>query len=147
MENIGQNKTFIETILEGMPCPTVFLFERWDKHKKRNISEVIDGKQRLETIFLFYASYYLKNLAVKPNQKKRIKDWLSRSKYAYLEEEQKKAFCNFKLPVGRLLPKDIADNKDQGVGDVIAAFVRINTQGKPLTKQEQTHATYMHSHY
>jgi uncharacterized protein with ParB-like and HNH nuclease domain len=50
---ITDRKNLIKTILEGMPCPTIFLYKRWDKKKKCNIYDVIDGKQRLETIFLF----------------------------------------------------------------------------------------------
>jgi 5-methylcytosine-specific restriction endonuclease McrA len=136
---------FVETILEDMPCPTVFVFRRWDKHKKKTIYDVIDGKQRLETIFLFSGKLSPKQLAVDPTQKRRIKDWLSKAKFSSLTEDQKKDFHNFKIPVGQLSPKDTTDGSDQGMGDVIAAFVRINTQGKPLTKQEQTNANYIHS--
>jgi hypothetical protein len=39
---ISDRIKFIETILEGMPCPTVFVFLRWDKHKKKPINDVID---------------------------------------------------------------------------------------------------------
>jgi hypothetical protein len=28
---IKDRQKFIATILEGMPCPTIFLFKRWDK--------------------------------------------------------------------------------------------------------------------
>ncbi len=51
--DIPDRDKFIRTILEGMPCPTIFLFKRWDKKKKCYMNDVIDGKQRLETIFLF----------------------------------------------------------------------------------------------
>ena len=50
---LTDRQKFIETILEGMPCPTIFIYRRWDKKKKNYVNDVIDGKQRLETIFLF----------------------------------------------------------------------------------------------
>jgi len=140
---IRDRQRFIETILEGMPCPTVFVFHRWDKHKL--VNDVIDGKQRLETIYLFSGKLSVKKLALDSNQKRKIKDWLKKSNLSNLKEEQIKAFYSFSIPVGQLVLKDTSDGSDQGMGDVIEAFVRINTQGKPLTKQEQSNAHYMNS--
>src|SRR5882672_3127547 len=41
----------IQSIIAGYPLPSVFLYRR--QHKGRLIYDVIDGKQRLETIFMF----------------------------------------------------------------------------------------------
>ncbi|MGH7839863.1 MAG: DUF262 domain-containing protein, partial [Candidatus Binataceae bacterium] len=41
----------IESIVTGYPLPSVFLYKR--DQKGRVIYDVIDGKQRLETIFMF----------------------------------------------------------------------------------------------
>jgi uncharacterized protein with ParB-like and HNH nuclease domain len=142
---ISDRKKYIETILEGMPCPTVFVFNRWDKLKKKFINDVIDGKQRLETIYLFTGKLSAAELAVNSIQKKKIKDWLRKSKFSNLTEEQKKAFQGFTIPVGQLELKNASYDSEQGMGDVNEAFVRINTQGKPLTKQEQTNAHYIDS--
>ena len=142
---ISDRKEFIKTILEGMPCPTVFLFQRWDKHKKKLIHDVIDGKQRLETIFLFSGNLAPEDLIVKSMQQEKIKEWLKVENFSTLTEDNKKAFQSFNIPVGSIKTKDTTDNSDQGMGDVIVAFVRINTQGKPLTKQEQSNAHYINS--
>lgn len=142
---IDDRKKFIKTILEGMPCPTVFLFERWDNKKKKVIKDVIDGKQRLETIFLFCGKLSPDKLLIDPDKKKYIKKWLKDFRYSALLQEQIRTFSNFSIPVGHIKLKDTSDGSDQGIGDVIEAFVRINTQGRPLTKQEQTNARYIFS--
>ena len=41
----------IQSIVAGYPMPSIFLYER--QHNGRLIYDVIDGKQRLETIFMF----------------------------------------------------------------------------------------------
>lgn len=142
---IGDRKNFIKTILEGMPCPTIFLFERWNKKKK--ILDVIDGKQRLETIFLFCGKLAPDKLLIDSGKKKHVKKWIREWEYRYsnLSQEQIKAFSSFSIPVGQIKLKDTTDGSDQGIGDVIEAFVRINTQGRPLTTQEQTNANYIFS--
>lgn len=140
---IRDRKNFIKTILEGMPCPTVFLFERWNK--KKVINDVIDGKQRLETIFLFCGKLSPDKLLIDTNKKKQIRDWIKEFRFLDLSEEQIKTFSNFSIPVGHIKLKDTSDGSDQGIGDVIEAFVRINTQGRPLTRQEQTNAEYIFS--
>lgn len=142
---IRDRKKFIKTILEGMPCPTVFLFERWDRKKKKVIKDVIDGKQRLETMFLFCGKLSPDKLLIDTNKKKQIRDWIKEFRFLDLSQEQIKTFSNFSIPVGHIKLKDTSDGSDQGIGDVIEAFVRINTQGRPLTRQEQTNAEYIFS--
>ena len=61
--SIRDRKKFIQTVLEGMPCPTIFLFKHWDKSKKKWIHDVLDGKQRVETILLFYGKLKPKKLS------------------------------------------------------------------------------------
>lgn len=140
---IRDRKNFIKTILEGMPCPTVFLFEQWDRKKKK--LDVIDGKQRLETIFLFCGKLSPNKLLIDSSKKKQIRDWLREFRFSDLSQEQIKTFSNFSIPVGHIKLKDTSDGSGQGIGDVIEAFVRINTQGRPLTPQEQTNARYIFS--
>lgn len=71
---ISDRRKFIKTILEGMPCPTVFLFKRWDKRRKCYINDVIDGKQRLETVFLFCKKLSPDKIQVSPERKKKLKE-------------------------------------------------------------------------
>src|SRR5262245_48205797 len=41
----------IQSILAGYPIPSIFLYKR--VHNGRNVYDVIDGKQRLETVYMF----------------------------------------------------------------------------------------------
>jgi hypothetical protein len=140
---ITDRKNLIKTILEGMPCPTIFLYKRWDKRKKCNIYDVIDGKQRLETIFLFSKRLSSDKIQVDSGKEKPIKEWLKDNNFSNLTIEEQKDFWNFQIPVGTIEMKDESDDEKQGVGDLIEAFVRINTQGRPLSKQERLNAKYI----
>jgi len=139
---ISDRKKFISTILEGMPCPTIFLFKRWDKKKKKYINDVIDGKQRLETIFLFCNKLSPNKINVSQERKKKIKDWVRKFNFNKLSTTQQQNFWAFNMPIGHIELKD-EDGSEQGIADVIEAFIRINTQGKPLSRQERTNAAFI----
>jgi Protein of unknown function DUF262/HNH endonuclease len=140
---ITDRMSLINTILEGMPCPTIFLYKRWDKRKKRYIHDVIDGKQRLETIFLFSKRLSSERIQVDTEKKNKIRKWLNNNNYSKLTSEQQKDFWNFQIPIGTIEMKDESDDENQGMSDLIVAFVRINTQGRPLAKQERLNAKYI----
>jgi uncharacterized protein with ParB-like and HNH nuclease domain len=145
---LADRKMFIKTILEGMPCPTIFLFKRWDKKKKRVLSDVLDGKQRLETIFLFIGKLRPNEIQINSNnlnqnEIKKLKKWLTDNNYRTLPQENKEAFMRFNIPIGHIELKDESDGSGQGMSDIYEAFVRINTQGRPLTKQERRNAYYL----
>lgn len=140
---ISDRKEFIKTIIEGMPCPTIFLFKRWDKRKKGYVNDVIDGKQRLETIFLFSQKLPSDEIQVSFEKRKKIKQWIRQNNYSKLSGLQQQMFLNFLIPIGNIELKDESNGSAQGMADLIDAFVRINTQGKPLSKQEKRHAKYI----
>jgi 5-methylcytosine-specific restriction endonuclease McrA len=139
---ISDRKKFVKTVLEGMPCPTVFLFKRWDKRKKGYIYDVIDGKQRLETIFMFCRKLSPEKIQVTPERKRKLKDWIKNLNFSKLTIVQQKNFSDFHIPVGYIELKD-EEGSDQGIADIIEAFVRINTQGRPLSNQERRNAEYI----
>jgi 5-methylcytosine-specific restriction endonuclease McrA len=140
---ISDRNKFIKTILEGMPCPTIFLFKRWDKKRHDYIQDVIDGKQRLETIFMFCGKLSPYKIQVTPEKKKKLNKWIKNFNYSELSNEQRKNFMDFNIPIGNIELKDESDGADQGISDIIEAFIRINTKGRPLSKQEQRHASFI----
>jgi uncharacterized protein with ParB-like and HNH nuclease domain len=141
---ISDRNNFIKTILEGMPCPTIFLFQRWGNKKNDWIQDVIDGKQRLETIFMFCKKLSPDKIQVNPEKKKKLKKWIKNFNYYELSEQQQKNFMDFNIPVGNIELKGDGDEPDQGISDIIEAFIRINTQGRPLSKQERRNASFIH---
>jgi uncharacterized protein with ParB-like and HNH nuclease domain len=48
---ISDRRRLIQSIVQGYPLPSIFLYQR--DHQGRLIYDVIDGKQRLETILMF----------------------------------------------------------------------------------------------
>lgn len=139
----ADREKFITTVLEGMPCPTIFLFKRWDKRKKCHAHDVIDGKQRLETIFLFWRKLSPDKIRVSREKRKKIRAWVKYHNFSELSDLQQRDFWGFHIPIGYIELKDESDGAGQGMGDLIEAFVRINTQGRPLSFQERRNAQYI----
>ena len=84
---------FIESIIIGLPIPQVFLFE-----KARNNFLVIDGQQRLITIYLFKKQRFPKN----DIGRSIIRKYLSLGKEIPDEELQGENFDEFKLKLPSL---------------------------------------------
>jgi uncharacterized protein with ParB-like and HNH nuclease domain len=48
---LRDRRKLIESVLDGLPVPSIFLYSR--EENGMPIYDVLDGKQRLETIFMF----------------------------------------------------------------------------------------------
>lgn len=122
----------IESVLLGIPLPAIFLYSLGDE------MQVIDGKQRLETIirFLGVGEYEDEPLEVRVAT---AKDDHRRSiAFEHLGNQQKRQFLSTRLPVVTVDP-------DGGIGEVIDLFVRLNSTGKRLTGMERRRAEYFES--
>lgn len=120
-------KKLIDSIIRGYPLPAIFLYKRVDEKTGDFIFDVIDGKQRLESIFLF-----LKN-------KFSVKIEGETILYRNLIRQRKQNFI-----------KDYNLNIVFVEGDfdaIIDLFVRINSTGKALSKDECSKAKYYQSHF
>ena len=128
----------IESILLGMPIPAIFLYER--RVGARTKFDVIDGKQRLETILAFAGVY--DELAGGPLEVRispsRESGWRWPSLYEDLKAAERRRFGAFQLQVVTVSP-------DQGLGEVIDLFVRLNSTGKRLTGMERRKAQFFES--
>ena len=125
----------IDSLLRKYPLPAIFLYKRPKDGELRY--DVIDGKQRLETIFMFIGSmrgrFNVKMKTILPDQSepetvKGTVDWplLKRRGLQHHIEE-------YEIPVVVV---------DGELGDIIKLFIRINSTGKALTGQEKLHAKY-----
>lgn len=90
---IDMASKFIESIIIGLPIPQLFLFE-----KARNNFLVIDGQQRLITIYLFKKQRFPKN----DIGRNIIRKYLSFGKQIPDEELQGDNFDDFKLKLSTL---------------------------------------------
>lgn len=122
----------IESILRNYPLPAIFLYRREENGKL--VYDVIDGKQRLESILMFMVAmrgrYAARAQLSEDGAPERV-DW-SVLKRRRLQHR----ITGYELPVIEV---------DGDIGDIIDVFVRINSTGKALTRQEQRHAKYYHS--
>lgn len=117
---------FLDTIFKGYPCPAVFLHKTTDDSGKATY-HVVDGKQRLETIFAFAS-----------NRMTLPKDFqdpgLAGKKFQSLDPESKQKFWDYVLAV------DMLDIVEQAVVDEV--FDRLNRNSRKLERQELRHAKY-----
>ena len=124
----------IDSILRNYPLPAIFLYKR--QEGGHLVFDVIDGKQRLESIFKFIG-------AMRPKFETRTQlpssDVIERVDWSFLKrKEQQYLITGYEIPV-------IEVNGD--IGQIIDIFVRINSTGKALTKQEKRHARYYNSNF
>lgn len=122
----------IESLLRNYPLPAIFLYRRVDEGQI--VYDVIDGKQRLESILRFMGEmrgrFSLKAQLPGSESTERI-DWnrLQKRRLGHL-------VTGYKIPVIEV---------DGDVGDIIDVFVRINSTGKALSSQEKRHARFYNS--
>lgn len=115
---------FVETILLNYPCPAIFLYEEITPEGK-SIYNVVDGKQRLRTIFEFIQNEF-------PVYEKSQIPELRGLYFQNLDPEKRKKFFSYTFLVEYLpeTKQDILNN----------IFDRINRNVAKLTPQELRHA-------
>jgi hypothetical protein len=117
---------FIDTVLHGYPAPAIFLFRETSPEGVSKYS-VVDGKQRLSTLFEFAKN----NFAVS----ERASISRLRGKYFKdLPDEVKTNFWNYRFAVENL-PSD----NEEVINNI---FDRINRNVARLTAQELRHAQF-----
>jgi hypothetical protein len=123
----------VDSILRNYPLPAIFLYKREDKGEL--IYDVIDGKQRLESIFMFTGAMRGGRFNAKAHlpgaDVEESVNWttLKRRGLHHL-------ITGYELPVIEV---------DGEFGDIIKLFIRINSTGKALTSQEKRNAKYYNS--
>jgi 5-methylcytosine-specific restriction endonuclease McrA len=122
----------IDSMLRNYPLPAVFFYRREDQGQI--YYDVIDGKQRIESILMFMGlmrgRFSLKTQLPGHDEVASV-DWkrLAKRKLQHLID-------GYRIPVIEV---------DGDVGDMIDLFVRINSTGKALTPQEKRRAKYYNS--
>lgn len=117
---------FVETILLGYPSPAIFLYEEITPSGITNYA-VVDGKQRLSTIFEFVTDIF----EVYPECKiAALRDLY----FSEFTDESKRDFWSYQFSV-EYVPSD-----DEAIINNI--FDRINRNTAKLTPQELRHAKY-----
>jgi len=132
----ADRRKLIQTVLEGWPMPAVFLRRR--REAGRDHFDVLDGKQRLESIFMFIGAkgFGRQSFDVKwssdPEQKPEKRDWATVRRSA-----GEAVIMSYNVPV--------IEVECDSLASVVELFVRINSTGKPLTRAEKTNAKFYRS--
>ncbi len=118
---------FIDTVLLDLPVPAIFLFESISEEGSLSYS-VVDGKQRLTTVFDFVDDVF-------PVSEKSKVDRL-RGKYfsEFSADEKQDLVYTYTIPV------EVLPGTDEGALDEI--FERINRNVSRLSHQELRHARF-----
>jgi hypothetical protein len=111
---------FIDSILQDIPVPPIFLRTTQSDDKKRTIREVIDGQQRLRAVLDYVADKYaLSKSAVKRHGGKRFSE---------LDGDSKDKILNYSFPCEKF--QNLSDP------EVLEIFARVNTFSVRLNDQE-----------
>ena len=121
---------FIDTLLRGLPIPSVYIRVITDLDTKTSRREVVDGQQRLSTVVKFIDG----NLALD----KRSKEFAGKT-FETLDYEDRAGFLSYQIAVEQLFGAD-----DDTVLDI---FHRINAYGLSLNKQELRHGKFQGGKY
>lgn len=125
---LKDRRFFLDTIFKGYPCPAIFLHKRLAEDG-RAIYDVVDGKQRLETILMF-----AENRIAIDSQYSDTR--LAGKKWRDLGDMERRTFWNYVLPVEQL---DFGTDETPAVND---AFDRLNRNSRKLEPQELRHARF-----
>ncbi len=119
-------RTFlIDTILNELPIPKIYLRTKIDPHTQTSIREIVDGQQRVRAIVDFADSKLkLTNRSEKFHGKQ----------YEDLTDEEKERFLGYIITAEQLL--NATDD------DVIDVFARLNSYTVALNPAEKRHAEF-----
>jgi hypothetical protein len=130
-------KRLIQSVVSNYPVPCIFLYKR--EHRGRLVYDVIDGKQRLETIFMFarLGRFKSKAFEAKLDLGEGLDNYGWRDICAY-HHDTRGAFFGYKISTVEVTG-DLAQ--------IIDLFCRINSTGKRLTSGEKRHARFYDSQF
>lgn len=127
--NQRYRQDFIETILLGYPSPSIFLHEEIDADGNQ-LYAVVDGKQRLTSIFEFVSS----DLATRDAPDVKLPSALRDQYFKDLDPDIRRAFYGYEITIEYVPTTD-----ELLINEV---FDRINRNTAKLTRQELRHARY-----
>lgn len=135
----GAKSYFIDTILRGLPVPPLILRDRGTNLKTlKTLREVVDGQQRLRTLFSFVKpdafkgesgthETFVLNRAHQPS--------FPKAAFADLPNEQRKRILDYRI-ITHTFPIETEDNV------ILEVFARLNATGTTLNPQELRHAKF-----
>jgi uncharacterized protein with ParB-like and HNH nuclease domain len=129
----------IDTIVRGFPIPIIFLRDKRDLKLLEPKREVVDGQQRLRTIFSFIQPSLLSDFNPLNDDftvSKAHNSEICETPFQELKDDIKERILNYKFSV-HILPSDTDDR------EVLQIFARMNSTGIKLNKQELRNAEFV----
>lgn len=121
-----QAKTLlIDSILNELPLPKIYIRTKIDSKKQKTIKEIVDGQQRIRSIVEFADNKFILNNKSEKYQGKQ---------YADLSDNEQEIFLGYAITAEQLL--NATDD------DVIDIFARLNSYTVSLNAAEKRHAKY-----
>ena len=129
----------LANMIRGFPIPAIFLYK--EQAGAKYTYNILDGKQRIESIILFIANSRPKDLAIPKwanyfaqSIHRKDADFLIKvgdreQKFAELSEEVVRDFCEYAIPT-----VEIKLDENTSLDDIISLFVDINQQGVPVKR-------------
>lgn len=126
----------IQSITSNYPVPCIFLYQRNSRGK--TIYDVIDGKQRLETILMFTGTGPFRrdrfDVKLSLGDSPDWYDWTDLRRHPTARHQ----FETYKIQTVEVTGD---------LSEIVDLFVRINSTGKRLTSGEKRHAKYYRSQF
>lgn len=135
-----KNKVYlIDTILQGLPIPKFFIQITVDSSSGKTIYDVVDGQQRLTTLFEFISGTTIdgKPFVISRKQHPKPETFPERFEgltFKTLPEDLLSVFWRYKLSF-----EELEDASEQEINDM---FIRLNLSGAKLNNQELRNAAY-----
>lgn len=124
---------FMDSILLGLPVPSIFLAK--DKDKRL---QIVDGFQRITTIYDYFKGVFsADNSVFKLSNRENIYSRWRNKAYSELSEEEKRAVRTYSIHAIVFEQKKPSDNSG-----MYQIFERINTGGRVLKPQEIRNSVY-----
>jgi hypothetical protein len=128
----ADRRRLIQSVLEGYPVPSIFFYRR--EENGLPVYDVVDGKQRLETIFMFMRAKGFKRDGFEARF--QVDDDAKPVRYHWRELQRRRLS-------GRFLGYRFQATEVSGaLSDIVDLFVRINSTGKALSASEKRHARF-----
>lgn len=130
---------FVDTVIRGLPVPLIILREkRSDISRLEPVREVVDGQQRLRTLFAYIKHNLLNDYDPRTDSFSLLPEHneeYAGFSFSDLPQEVQQATLDYEFSV-HILPAGTDDR------DVLRIFARLNSTGVKLTPQELRNAEY-----
>lgn len=137
----SQRSKLMNSILRGYPLPNVAIYKRYDEKLRGVRYDVIDGKQRLESILLFLGKLRGEDSRFEA----AFSDWHDgkertvKCTWRDLPSKNQSSIMGYEIPSVWI--------NGGGLSEIREVFVRINSTGKSLTQQEIRNAKYFNTEF